>query len=91
MEHHQLAGFEMGSTKLAALAMKAQIIRNGSASTPALRTAACTAGVSTTAVASFDSSTGTPMPTTYTMLNRRTDEPAAARTARRASQSNTPV
>jgi len=50
----RFAGLEIGRTKLAALAMKAQIIRYGSGSAFAVRTAASTAGVSTTAVASLE-------------------------------------
>ena len=50
----RLAGFEIGSTKEAAFAMSAQTNRYGSGSTFALRTAVRIAGVSTTAVASFD-------------------------------------
>ncbi len=41
----RLAGLEIGSTKLAALAMKAQTNRDGSGSTFAARVAAYTAGV----------------------------------------------
>src|SRR6202140_5692607 len=66
----RLAGLEIGSTKLAALAMKAQMNRYGSGSTLAARVAAYTAGVSTTAVASFDSNTVTTVPTRYTIRNR---------------------
>jgi hypothetical protein len=50
----RLAGLEMGSTKLAALATSAQANSAGRGSALALRAAAKTAGVSTTAVASFD-------------------------------------
>jgi hypothetical protein len=59
----RFAGFEIGSTKLAALAVKAQMKRYGSGVAPAARAAAYTAGVSTTAVASFDKSTVTTVPT----------------------------
>jgi hypothetical protein len=50
----RLAGFEIGSTNDAALAMNAQANRLGSGSAFERRTALNTAGVSTTAVASFD-------------------------------------
>jgi hypothetical protein len=53
----------MGSTKLAALAMNAHIKRYGSGSTRAAVAAAYTAGVNTTAVASFDRNTVTSVPT----------------------------
>ena len=60
----RLAGLEIGSTNEAALATKAQINRYGSGcSAFAVRTAAATAGVSTTAVASFDKNTVTAVPT----------------------------
>lgn len=50
----RFAGFEIGSTKLAAFATNAQMYSSGSGSAFARRAAAMTAGVSTTAVASFD-------------------------------------
>src|ERR1039458_2260274 len=49
----RLAGLEIGKTKLAAFAMNAQASKYGLGLTLALRTTARTAGVSTTAVASF--------------------------------------
>jgi hypothetical protein len=55
----------------------------------ALATAA-TAGVSTTAVASFDRNTVTTVPTTNTRVNSRVAEPRASTAARAASQSNSP-
>ena len=54
---------KIGRTKLAAFAIKAQISRYGSGSASAVRTAARTAGVNTTAVASFDRKTVTTVPT----------------------------
>jgi len=59
----RLAGLEMGKTKLAAFAMKAQASKYGLGCTPARRTTASTAGVSTTAVASFESKAVTMVPT----------------------------
>jgi hypothetical protein len=59
----KFAGLEIGSTKLAALAMNAHMKRYGSGSTRAAVAAAYTAGVSTTAVASFDRNTVTIVPT----------------------------
>ena len=59
----RLAGLEIGSTKLAALAMKAHMKRYGSGLDAGAVAAAYTAGVSTTAVASFDSNTVTSVPT----------------------------
>jgi hypothetical protein len=55
----RLARLEIGSTKLAALAMKAPTNRDGSGSTFAARVAAYTASIDTAAVASFDSNTVT--------------------------------
>ena len=61
----RFAGFEIGSTNEAALAMKAQMNRYGSgSSTLAVLTAAATAGVRTTAVASFDRKIVIAAPTT---------------------------
>ena len=60
----RFAGFEIGRTKLAALAMNAQINIKGSGFfTLAALVAAHTAGVRTTAVASFDIETVTTVPT----------------------------
>src|SRR6201996_8354433 len=59
----RFAGFEIGSTKLAAFAIKAQTNRYGSGETFALRTAVRIAGVKTTAVASFDMNMVTSVPT----------------------------
>ncbi len=60
----RLAGFEIGNTNEAALAMKAQTSRYGSGcSAFAARATAATAGVSTTAVASLDRNTVTIVPT----------------------------
>src|SRR6202011_813156 len=59
----RLAGLEIGRTNEAALAMNAHTRRYGSGSTLALRTATRIAGVSTTAVASFDMTTVTTVPT----------------------------
>ncbi len=82
---------EIGSTKLAALAMTAQMNRYGSGSSAfAALAAAATAGVSTTAVASFDRNTVTTVPTANTRVNRPVAEPLARRTACVASQSNSP-
>src|ERR1700727_2909531 len=53
------AGLEIGRTKLAAFAIKAQANKYGRASTFAFRTAAYTAGVRTTAVASLERNTVT--------------------------------
>ena len=53
----------MGRTNEAALAMNAQTKRYGRGSTFALRTATRMAGVSTTAVASFDMKIVTMVPT----------------------------
>src|SRR6202012_4353645 len=64
----RFAGLDIGKTKLAALAMKAQIKRYGIGLAPACRVAAYTAGVSTTAVASLDRRTVTRTPTAYTRL-----------------------
>src|SRR5581483_4432283 len=86
----RLAGLEIGSTKLAALAMKAQTNKYGSGSTFAARVAAYTAGVSTTAVASFDRNTVTSVPTVYTIRNNRDADRLDSRTACAASQSNSP-
>ena len=88
--HHQFAGFAIGSRKLAAFAISAHASRCGRGSTFARRTAASTAGVSTTAVASFDSSAVTTVPTRYTHRNSRLAEPRAWCTAISATQSNTP-
>ena len=86
----KIGGLEIGKRKLAALATKAQMKRNGSGSTRALRAAANTAGVSTTAVASFDKIAVTPMPTPKIKMKRFCGEPCAALTAYAASQSNRP-
>ena len=59
----RLAGFEIGRTKLAALAIKAQTKRYGSGSALAALAAAATAGVRTTAVASFERKIVTMVPT----------------------------
>jgi hypothetical protein len=53
-------------------------------------TAAATAGVSTTAVASFDRKMVTTVPTTYVNRNNRRAEPLAWLVATAASQSNSP-
>ena len=58
----RFAGFEIGSTNDAAFAIIAQANKYGSGSAFDLRTAASTAGVSTTAVASFDRKTVTSIP-----------------------------
>jgi hypothetical protein len=60
---HEIRGFEIGSTKLAAFATNAQTYSSGSGSVFARRAAANTAGVSTTAVASFDRNTVVTVPT----------------------------
>ena len=86
----RFAGFEIGSRKLAALATKAQMKRYGSGSTRALRVAASTAGVSTTAVASFDRKIVTTMPTTKIAANRRRGDPRAWLTASAATRSKSP-
>ncbi len=70
--------------------MKAQMNRYGSGRAPAALAAAYTAGVSTTAVASFDRNTVTRMPTRNTRSNSRRAEPRAWRAATIASQSNRP-
>ena len=59
----RFAGFEIGSTKLAALATSAQLYNSGIGSAFARRAAARTAGVSTTAVASLDRNTVVTTPT----------------------------
>src|ERR1700722_1269930 len=59
----RFAGFEIGNTKLAAFAINAQTNKYGSGETFALRTAVRIAGVSTTAVASFDMKIVTRVPT----------------------------
>jgi hypothetical protein len=59
----RFAGFEIGSTKLAAFATNAHASTYGSGSAFALRIAAATAGVRTTAVASFESTIVTSTPT----------------------------
>ena len=88
----RLAGFETGSTKLAALAISAQANKCGKGRLSwAVLAAASTAGVSTTAVASLDMKVVTTMPTPYTMQNSRLAEPWARRTACAAIQSNRPV
>ncbi len=86
----RLAGLEIGSTKLAALAISAQANSIGSGLAPALRAAAYTAGVSTTAVASLDRNAVTTMPTPNTTANKRRGEPLARFTACIATQSNRP-
>ena len=58
----RFAGFEIGRTKEAAFAMRAQVKRYGSGFTRALRTTVRMAGVRTTAVASFDMKMVTSVP-----------------------------
>lgn len=58
----RLAGFEIGRTNDAALAMNAQMNSSGSGSALAFFAAASTAGVRTTAAASFDRKVVTTMP-----------------------------
>src|SRR3954471_13948283 len=86
----RFAGFEIGSTKLAAFAMSAQIKRYGSGSAFDFFTAARTAGGSTTAVASFNIKPVTPFRIQYSSEKRRVREPLAKRIVVDASQSNTP-
>ncbi len=73
----RLAGFEMGRTKLAALAISAHASRCGRGSTLARRSAASTAGVITTAVASFESSAVTTTPATVDPQKQPRRRPAA--------------
>lgn len=88
----RFAGLEIGSTKDAALAIRAQMNRKGSGFlTFAVLMAAATAGVSTTAVASFDRKIVTIVPTPKIKRNSRCGEPAARFVARAASQSNKPL
>jgi hypothetical protein len=54
-------------------------------------TAASTAGVKTTAVASLESNAVTPTPTPKTMPKSATTDPFAARTARAATYSKRPA
>ena len=85
------AGLEMGSTKLAALATNAQMKRKGSGLTSALRVAAYTAGVSTTAVASLERNVVTTTPTAKMSRKSRAGDRRAALTATLATQSNRPT
>src|SRR5471032_659617 len=85
-----LAGLEIGSTKLAALATSAQTNSSGSGGVFAFLAAANTAGVSTTAVASFDKNAVITTPTRYTSTNSLRGEPCAWFTASTATQSNNP-
>ena len=80
----------MGRTKLAAFATNAQMKRYGKGFARAALAAANTAGVRTTAVASFDSNAVTSVATTKTRANKRDAEPLASFTASAASQLNTP-
>ena len=72
-----LAGFEIGSTKLAALATNAQMNSNGSGGVFAFLAAANTAGVRTTAVASLERNAVITTPTRYTSTNSLRGEPCA--------------
>ena len=77
----RFAGLEIGKTKLAAFATKAQIKSNGMARVRALRAAASTAGVKTTAVASLERKIVMTVPAAKINAKRRRAEPRATLTA----------
>ena len=85
-----LAGFEIGSTKLAALATNAQTNSSGSGGVFAFFAAANTAGVSTTAVASLERNAVMTTPTQVHEHEQLRGELRAWLTASTATQSNRP-
>ena len=80
----------MGNTKLAAFAMNAHTNNSGNGLVCAFLATANTAGVSTTAAASFDKNVVTTTPTRYTSRNNLRGEPCAWLTASVATQSKRP-
>src|SRR5581483_9512490 len=89
-KNRRFAGFAIGSVKLAAFATSAHATTNGAGSASVRASAARTAGVSTTIVASFERNVVVTIPAAYTSSSSRARDAPAARTACVAIQSNTP-